>query len=335
MSLDLIPASRRSAVQAGLQAAFGTTVFDSIEAMKGGMSSALVFRIELAGRPYMLRLTMQQGEFNRDQARHFACLKAAAAAGLAPRVHHTDVDAGLTIVDFIAAKQLSVFDCPRPTLLAELATAIRRLQALAPFPPLGHYLDGVDKLIAELRAAGTLPAAADEVFERYAVIPAAYPRDPADLVSTHNDLNPTNTLWAQGRLWIVDWEIASLNDRYVDPAYVCNQFGLNPAEENTFLTHVFAGPPSDHQRARVHLMRQACQLFFAVILFRVAAAARPGLRLSADDLATPPLAEVRRQMVQLMATSEGQVQIAAATLNDLRANLRSDRFAEALRLVQS
>jgi Ser/Thr protein kinase RdoA (MazF antagonist) len=228
-----------------------------------------------------------------------------------------------------------VFDCPRPTLLAELASAIRRVQGIAPFPLLGHYLDGVDKLIAELRGADFLPARASEVFERYAAMPSRYPRDPADQVSTHNDLNPTNILWEQGRVWIVDWELASLNDRYVDPAYVCNQFALNPAEEITFLTHVFAGPPSDQQRARVHLMRQACQMFFAVILFRVAAAARPGWRLSPDDLAAPPLAEVRRQMVQLLASPEGQVQIAAATLNDLLANLKAAGFAEALRIVQT
>jgi Ser/Thr protein kinase RdoA (MazF antagonist) len=331
-SWELIPPAKRDALKAGLAAAFGTTAFDSIEPMKLGMSSAHVHRIVVAGRPYLLRIMMRPEAVN-DPVRHFTCLRIAAAAGLAPAVHHTDATAGLSITDFVAGKPLAAMERPRAALIDDLGSMVRRLQAGTPFPAFQHYVDGVDQLITQARAAGVLPATAAEVFERYAAIPAAYPRDPADLVPCHNDLNPTNVLWDGDRLWFVDWEVSSNNDRYVDPAYVCNQFGLNPLEEQRFLNVLWEGAPTPHQLARVHLMRQTCQMFFAAILIRVASTAQPGVRVSADAPAARPLAELRRDMLQLLARPAGQIELARALLNDVLANLRAPRFAEALRVV--
>jgi Ser/Thr protein kinase RdoA (MazF antagonist) len=330
--LELIPPAKREAVKAGLLAAFGTAGLESIEPMKLGMSSAHVHRIVVAGRPYLLRIMMRPEAVN-DPVRHFACLRIAAQAGLAPAVHHTDAAAGLSITDFVAGKPLAALERPRAALLDDLGMMVRRLQATTPFPAFNHYLDGVDQLVAQARTARVLPADTDEIFERYAAISAGYPRDQADLVPCHNDINPTNVMWDGDRLWFVDWEVSSNNDRYVDPAYVCNQFGLNPAEEQRFLSLVFAGAPTPHQLARVHLMRQACQMFFAAILIRVAATAQPGLQVPADASPPRPLAELRRQMLQLLAGPAGQIELARALLEDVRTNLWAPRFAEALRAV--
>jgi aminoglycoside phosphotransferase (APT) family kinase protein len=329
---ESIPPSKRDAVKAGLAAAFGTTVLDGLEPMKLGMSSAHVHRIVVAGRPYLLRIMMRPEAVN-DPVRHFTCLRIAAAAGLAPAVHHTDAAAGLSITDFVGGKPLAAMERPRAALIEDLGAMVRRLQAAPPFPTFQHYLDGVDQLITQARAARVLPAAVDEVFERYAAIPAAYPRDPSDLVPCHNDLNPTNVMWDGHRSWFVDWEVSSNNDRYVDPAYVCNQFGLNPLEEQRFLRVVFAGAPTSHQLARVHLMRQTCQMFFAAILIRVAHTAQPALRVSADAPAARPLGELRREMLQLLAKPAGQMELARALLDDVLANLRAPRFGEALRTL--
>ena len=331
--LDAIPASRQEAVRAALQAAFATTAVDALEKMSLGMSTALVYRIVVESRPYLLRIVTQVNALN-NPARHFACLKIAAEAGLAPAVHHADPDQALVITDYIAARPLALFDKPRADLFADLAAAVRCLQAAATFPPFMNYLDGIDMLIADVRASELLPEAASEVFERFAAIPGAYPRDPADLVSSHNDLNPTNILWDGERLWIVDWEAAFLNDRYVDPAQVCNYFAATPQEETAFLTTWLGSAPGEHQRARLFLMRQVCQMFFATILLEMAATARHGWRLPPDTFASaPPLADLRRHLLDLLRSPEGQAQVGVAALNDVLTNLRTPQFPEALRMT--
>jgi hypothetical protein len=127
---------------------------------------------------------------------------------------------------------------------------------------------------------------------------------------------------------------AFLNDRYVDPACVCNTFVANAQEETAFLTACFGAPPTDHQRARVFVMRQACHMFFAAIMIRMAAAERPGWQLPDGALATPPLLEVRRKLHELVKTPEGKAHVALATLNEVLANTRSLRFSEALAMLR-
>jgi Ser/Thr protein kinase RdoA (MazF antagonist) len=166
-----------------------------------------------------------------------------------------------------------------------------------------------------------LPAAADEVLARYRARAATYPRTPADLVSSHCDLNPTNTLWDGQRMWLVDWDGSCRNDRFADPAYACNWFVLTPDEEHALLTTVLAAPPTDAQLARLHLMRQACHVFFAMVMLHLAAPALPGRRLPDDALEAEPLAQLRPQMGPLLATPPGQAKLAMASLNEVRGNL--------------
>lgn len=329
---ELIPETKQAAVAQGLRASFGSVALDGLEPVRGGLSSALVYRMTIKGRCYLLRMVMKVDAIN-DPARHFACMTAAANAGLAPAVHYTSAADGLSITDFVAGRPLAALERPRPALLADLATAVRRLQALAPFPPLVDYLDGVAQLIARVRASDLLPASGHPAFERCAEIAAVYPRVPEDQVASHNDINPNNCLWDGQRIWIVDWEAAFRNDRYVDPAYICNFFTGSPEEELGFLTAYFAAPPTDIQKARIFLMRQVCQTFFGAILLQTAAAARPELRLLAEAFVTPPLPELRPRTALLLQTPEGQIHLALAVLNQVEASAQSAGFTEALHMV--
>jgi thiamine kinase-like enzyme len=66
-----------------------------------------------------------------------------------------------------------------------------------------------------------------ELPERYSRVAHVYPRhDESNWVSSHNDLKPENILFDGNRVWLVDWEAAFLNDRYVDLAVVAN-FAVN------------------------------------------------------------------------------------------------------------
>jgi hypothetical protein len=325
-----IPEAQRAGVAAAIADAFGDRPITDLAIVRGGLSSALVYRLEIDGAAYLLRVSVRREPLT-DPVRHHACLRAAAAAGLAPRVVHTDDDRAIAISEFVAARPLAA--CPRPVLIEQLGDLTRRLQALPCFPPLVDYLDAVGGLIAQARATEIVPTL--DVFARYAELAAAYPRGLDELVASHNDLNPGNLLWDGARLWIVDWEAAFANDRFFDPAYACNYFAIAPADEARFLAAYGAAPLSPRDAARLYLMRQVAHMFLVAMLLQLLHAARPDLRLRAPDLAGPPLAELRPQQGALMLTPAGQAQLAAALLAELDAATRAPRFAAALRLVTS
>ncbi len=61
----------------------------------------------------------------------------------------------------------------------------------------------------------------------------------SEYVLCHNDLNPKNILFLNHGIKFIDWEFASVNDRYFDLAAVCVEFKLNLQEEACFLNAYF------------------------------------------------------------------------------------------------
>ncbi len=43
-----------------------------------------------------------------------------------------------------------------------------------------------------------------------------------EMVASHNDLKPENMVFDGTRVWLIDWEAAFLNDRYLDLSVVAN-----------------------------------------------------------------------------------------------------------------
>lgn len=58
-------------------------------------------------------------------------------------------------------------------------------------------------------------------------------------VLCHNDLNLKNILFSGKQMKFIDWEFATVNDRYFDLACVCVECNLNKKEEAYFLARYF------------------------------------------------------------------------------------------------
>jgi len=69
----------------GVHDAFGSTAIGDVRKITKGLSSDLVFRIVVEGSPCLLRIMTRIDE-RMDPGRIFACMSAAADAGLAPCV---------------------------------------------------------------------------------------------------------------------------------------------------------------------------------------------------------------------------------------------------------
>ena len=327
---DEIPQEKSAAVLRGIGETFGTTDIEDIRRMPKGLSSDLVFRIVVKGSPFLLRIMPRMDERN-DPVRVFTCMKAAAEAGLAPRVLYSNTEDGVAIIDFIEAVHF-----PPTQALVLLPRTLRQLHALPPFPTAFNYVTAHNFFIWKLRAAGLLRREEiEEVFHRYEQICAAYPR--LDLVSCHMDLKPENILFDGRRVWLVDWMAASLNDRYFDLAIVANFVITSDADERTYLEEYFGQPPTEYQRARFSLMRQVLHMFAAAVFLLLGSAGKPIYQKENPQSENPPSFRDFHERIWAgeidLADDDLKMIYGMVHWEQLLHNVRQPRFDEALKIV--
>ena len=330
----MIPQEKSAAVTRGLNEAFGVTEFEDIRDLTERPGSNRAFRIVVRGSPYLLRINTRPG----DMTRHFGCMRAAADAGLAPRVRYTAIEDRISITDFVEAVPL-----PAPDALLRIPAALRTLHALPPFPRVpfnttctfllneGPALDG---FLQKFRAANILPEPeAEELLARYEQVAAVYPHLDSDMVSSHNDLfKPDNILFDGQRLWLVDWEAAFLNDRYADLAVVANMIVTNEPGERVYLQAYFGEPPDEYQRARFYLMKQVAHMFYAMAFLMLGSSGRP---IDWSER-VPAYSDFQwRFWTREISLADDHAKTVYGRLHweQLSQNIRQARFDEALRIV--
>jgi len=324
----MIPEAKQTAVAQALQAAFGVNEFEDISQLTVGLSSALIFRIVVRGRPYLLRVITRTDAIS-DPTHYYACMKPAAEAGLAPHVWYAGADDRISITDFVEAKPFPINEAKM-----KLPAMLKRLHALPPFPYRVNYFDAMSGFIQRLQDAKILPAGiTDELLSRYTYIKNAYLRNSSDLVACHNDLKPENILFDGDRVWFVDWEAAFLNDRYFDLAVVANFVVTNDDEEKDHLKRYFGEEVTEYQHARFFLMRQVLHISYFTAFMLLGSAAgeqinlnlpRPGFREFHDRIWTGEIS---------LATNDMRQQYAWVHLEQLSHNLSLERFEDSMRIV--
>lgn len=334
MPFDQIPVPHRDAVAQALRETFGAAPPEAIAPVSAGLSGAFVARLQVRGRPYLLRLEAHRDAL-RDPHRQYACMRAAAEAGVAPRVLHADPQAGVAIMDFIEARPIADYPGGAPAAAHELGRMTARLRAGPAFPPLVEYFDGVDMVWSNLLAAGAIdPEAIAPYLAAWGQVRDACPRTPAEgLVASHNDPNPSNILYDGERLWLVDWETAFANDPLVDPAILAMFFGLEGPAEAPFLAVAF-GVVDEALTARFLLVRQACHMFFAAMMLLVGTRGRSAREAPISDFASPDFAVVRAALARgelQVGTPAGQLALAKGMLGRVLATANGPALETAVR----
>jgi aminoglycoside phosphotransferase (APT) family kinase protein len=284
-NLDIVPPGRRDAARAALALVTGGHDVGPVTLLKGGVSGALIYRVDRGQRSFVLRLEPERIAMEHRR-RGFACMEAAATIGVAPRVHLADPIAGIAVMDLVDAKPITTHPGGRLGIAGELGTLIGKIQTTEPFPTmLGGDEDVVGSALQSLAGSGLFAAGLlDRHRDELARIRAAAPWDPSSLVSSHNDPNPRNLLFDGVRLWLVDWELASRNDHLFDLAIATTEIAATPDLETALLTAALGHAPDAALRARLRVVRQLTRLFYGCIALDAVAAGRPQREDSLDAL---------------------------------------------------
>jgi hypothetical protein len=173
-----------------------------------GLSGAGVYRVEANDRAYVLKVGVERPAIQR----------AAAEAGLAPRITHVDDERRAIVSELVADRGFAAFYMTaREPALELLGRTLRRVHELpvagAPADPLGF----LETLVRRLEGFAVPGFARDFMARMRDEVPP-----PADrpLVQSHNDVNPANLVYDGQRLLLLDWDVAGPNDPFYDPATI-------------------------------------------------------------------------------------------------------------------
>jgi aminoglycoside phosphotransferase (APT) family kinase protein len=292
---ETVPGERRETVRAAVAAAFGGCAVDKLQPIGGGASGALTYRVEAAGRTYMLRIETRRSPLRNPH--QYDCMRIASEAGIAPALRYLDANAGVAVMDFVRQRPLAEYPGGPSALARDLGALAARLQRAPAFPRVWDFPKVVERIFGFVRgsrlfAEGLL----DPHAEAFARVRDAYRWDASALVSSHNDPNPQNILFDGERLWLVDWETAYLNDPLTDVAILVESFGQTPDLECALVETWLGGEADRVLRARLALMRQLARLYYAGLLLSIAASQPPATPEA--DLRAPTPAEFRAALAR-------------------------------------
>jgi hypothetical protein len=298
----------------------------TLELLSGGLSGSAVYKLTVNHRPYVLKL-------DPPSAHNSPSLALASGAGIAPRLYFQDAGSGITITDFIPnLPARSAFTSEK--LVSELAKTIRSIHALPCNVPGPDLQQTIAAMVNGFLQSGILiNPVVRECCDHCVDIAHCYPWDDPDKVFSHNDLNPGNLLCDGERLWVIDWDAAFLNDRYVDLATAANFFVQTREQETEYLRVYFDGEVDDYKIARFFLMRQISRLIYAILLVQVAARNKPAGQELDQEMEGNTLEKFGALMAAgklSMATADGQLLYGKAQMNEALRQMRSPRFAEEL-----
>jgi aminoglycoside phosphotransferase (APT) family kinase protein len=251
----------------------------AITRIAGGLSGAGVYRVSAAGQAgeqtYVLK-TSSDAEPVADWRRRVEIQRAAGAAGLAPRVVHTDEARRAVVTAFVADRGfIPRFADPRTraTAIDQLGRALRGVHDL-PLPADAPRRDLRELIATVWPMLASAPGFATPAFVRDAVerLLAETPPPPdRAVVMSHNDVNPTNLAHDGERVVLLDWDTAGANDPLYDLAAAALFLRLDDATCLALLA-AHDGQPSAALPVRFRYLRRFIAVLCGVMFLQLARA---------------------------------------------------------------
>lgn len=233
----------------------------------GGLTN-LVFRVDLSGKSYVLRIPGPGTEEYINRANEESAARQAAEAGVSPGVLYSDAKSGLMVTSFVAGAATMSPDLfrSRRGAPARAGLAFRRLhQSGAVFPFRFELFAMIDDYLKVLSTKEvSFPPGYHDVLAEAETIRSTLDARPVPVVACHCDPLCENFLDAGERMWIVDWEYSGMNDPMWDLGDLAVEGGFDPDQETQMLQAYFGGPPSAADLGRMVIYKAMCDLLWTL-----------------------------------------------------------------------
>jgi thiamine kinase-like enzyme len=207
----------------------------------------------MGGEDLVLRMCDRGAEvLGIDRSTEEIASRRAAAEGIAPPVVAFLSDVPALVTRWLPGGDVPLEHMRTPGVMAQVAAMLRRLHATPALPS----AFAIFRLIEQQRPlAGALPDSYDRLLDLLHRIEDAARGPEHDPVSCHNDLLTANFVRDGGRVCIVDWEYAGMNDRYFDLGNLSVNNGFDDEHDRALLELYFDEPVTDARFASLQLFR--------------------------------------------------------------------------------
>jgi aminoglycoside phosphotransferase (APT) family kinase protein len=293
----------------------------TITRIAGGLSGAGVYRVEAGGEAFVLKIAAPDKVLAGWRSK-LHILRAAADAGLAPRIVHVDEARRAVVSEFVAGGTFfTSYANPRTRdeAIGLLGRTLRRIHQLPP-PPDADPAQPREFLAATWAALHpdlVVPDFVADAVQRVLAEPEPAPeRAP---VLSHNDVHPANFIFESDRLLLLDWDTAGLNDPFYDLATVSLFLRMDPETCATLLA-AYDGEPVTELPARFVYIRRLVGVLCGTNLLNVARqSGHPGATGDETLDSTPSLGDFYQRMRAgevSIGTAEGQWSFGLALLKE-------------------
>lgn len=218
------------------------------------------FLLEADGNKFVMRLNKPSAVLpGVDRAEEIRNLQAAGGAGIAPRVMHSDLQAGLLITEYIDGTTFGGSNIDS-MLIDRLVNLLSRVHSLAIETPAIDYAAHVDAFWRLIEDRQTRPN--ESLLQRResmcALVNGLVTAD-STIALCHHDPSRSNVIDRNGQLILLDWEYAAPGPVVMDYAALSIEWGIDATE----ITRRVALNPDMLETAKT-VYRYVCQLWSEV-----------------------------------------------------------------------
>jgi thiamine kinase-like enzyme len=233
-----------------------------IETLSGGLTNRN-FKVTVNKACFVVRISGENVKIlGIDRKNEEKAIKIAESIGIMPDVFHFDSISGNMVTRFV--KNIRDLSPPHSKrTIHRISNTLHQIHSLPKINSVFSPLLTVNKYVSEIRARkSNLPQIFDNLLETMLKYDAELASDRPTLCFCHNDLNAGNLL-DDGRIRILDWEYAGMNDPHFDLASIALNFKYHSKDIETLLYFY-------HGKTDLYLRKRIKKLMFMVRMFGLA-----------------------------------------------------------------
>ncbi len=239
----------------------------AVSAERMGGTTNRVFMIKGPSGSHVLRIPGKGTEVYINRRAEAVAARAAARAGVSPKVLMFEAD-GVMLIEAIedARTMTPMAFGADPGAVGRAGEALRQLHDSGEtfdfrfelFSMIDDYL----KVLAAKNA--TVPDGYHDVLASARTVQAALQAHPLPLSPCHCDPLSENFLDTGKKMWIIDWEYSGMNDPLWDVGDLAVEAELSPDNEKVLIERYFGRLPTPSESGRIIIYKAMCDLLWTL-----------------------------------------------------------------------